>query len=143
MTQLFLDTEFDGFKGELISMALVPAGGWVLPEFYEVKAIPANPHPWVRDHVIPILNAEPVGPAAFRRDLHTYLLACGNDTEIVADWPEDIALLCAELVGEGGWQLSFFPTFRLVNSGTLSPATPHNALSDARALRDWVIGKSS
>ena len=46
-TYIYLDTEFNGFGGELISLALVePISG---KTFYRVKQIPMAPHPWVAD----------------------------------------------------------------------------------------------
>ena len=53
----FLDTEFNGFGGELISIALVPEYGD--QEFYAVLPLPAYLHPWVERHVIPYLGNVP------------------------------------------------------------------------------------
>lgn len=63
---------------------------------------------------------------------------------IVADWPEDIALLSALLViGPGvmaevpGLTFQFLP---LVGFSTAANSNvPHNALHDARALRDHIL----
>ena len=53
---LFIDCEFNEFKGELISMALVSEDG---KEFYEVLPC-KNPGDWVKENVLPILNKSSV-----------------------------------------------------------------------------------
>ena len=47
----FLDTEFNGFGGELISLALVPEHGH--DEYYAVLPLPDELHPWVERNVVP------------------------------------------------------------------------------------------
>ncbi len=46
---IFLDAEFNGFGGDLISIALVCADG---QEWYQVAEIPASPHAFVAQHVV-------------------------------------------------------------------------------------------
>jgi hypothetical protein len=64
---------------------------------------------------------------------------------IVADWPEDIAQLSALLV-TGPGIMAEVPklTFQFLPLSGFSTAAnskvPHNALHDARALRDHVVG---
>jgi hypothetical protein len=134
---LYLDTEFNGFGGELISLALVPADR-DLPEFYAVRRIPEDVHPWVREHVLPALNESAIGAGAFQNAFWDYLLGL-PPFMVIADWPEDIAHFCQQICAEGGRHLPITPFFHLVRSEPLSPEIPHNALSDARALRDWHI----
>jgi len=144
----FLDTEFNGFDGELISIALVPEFGD--QEFYAVLPLPPEVHPWVARHVVPYLESVPPG-LLNRLDRHTAAhelaayLAGDRDPLIVADWPDDIALLCrllvtgpAEIVDTGGLRFEFIrsPGF----STAMNSRVPHNALHDARALRDFVVG---
>jgi hypothetical protein len=139
--RVYLDTEFNGFGGELISLALVPEG--TLPSFYEVRSIPADVHPWVQQHVVPVLDKAPLGNVAFKDRVQSYLRMFTDGVEIIADWPEDICHMCAQMCSEGGKALMIFPTFRLVNTwgggGGIS-RIPHNALEDARALRAWHVG---
>ena len=135
--RLFLDTEFNEFGGELISMALVCDKR--CHEWYQVLAIPENPGAFVAEHVLPKLEKEPVGAEVFNLSLQSFLESIG-DCEIIADWPADFEHLCAQMCGAGarlGWRLPIQCTMRLINSGELHPTIPHNALSDARALRDW------
>jgi hypothetical protein len=138
MQRLFLDTEFNEFGGELISLALVTEGG---DSFYEVIAIPDTQGDFVRDHVLPQLEKEPIGQPQFDGLLLAFLLH-HEDCEIVADWPADFEHLCCCLsrIGKAlNWINPITFTMRLINTPALSPENPHNALSDARALRDWWV----
>lgn len=149
MKTLYLDTEFDGFGGELISLALYDPDG---ASFYEVvrgvimdpthtmaSAVAKRLEPWVLEHVIPVLGRAPIGKSAFVAALRTYLLP-RTGVRIVADWPEDLIHLFRCLYGENGWQLNFQCTAELVLSGPLHSAIPHNALEDAKALAVWHRG---
>lgn len=136
MTRLFLDTEFNGLGGELISMALVSDDGQA---FYEVASIPEAIDPFVAEHVIPKLEKEPIGEQQFDNRLLFFLLK-HDGCEIVADWPADFEHLCAAMTRLGkscNWHNPVQFTMRLVETPVLTPANPHNALSDALALRDW------
>ena len=145
----FLDTEFNGFDGELISLALVPEYGD--QEYYAVLPLPQPLHPWVERHVVPYLDSVPEalrnrtdrGTAA--HELAAFL-AADADPVIIADWPDDIALFCrllvtgpAEIVDVGGIRFEFIrsPGF----STAVNSRVPHNALHDARALRAFVMGQ--
>jgi hypothetical protein len=60
---------------------------------------------------------------------------------LAADWPEDIAQFCNLLVTGPGEMIDLrYLTFRVVPLSNFSTAenskVPHNALHDARALRD-------
>src|SRR5216684_2803240 len=102
MTRYFLDTEFNGIGGDLISLALVAENGAFLYLATECR----NPVPWVAEHVIPIIdveNARPfhVKPYQFGDGIKSYL---GDDPspEIVADWPDDIRYFCqCMIIGPG------------------------------------------
>jgi hypothetical protein len=144
----FLDTEFNGFAGELISLALVPEHGD--QEFYAVLALPEEVHGWVQRNVLPYLRAvpqgfhsEPVSREEAAAELARYL-ATDREPLIVADWPEDIAHFCMLLVtGPGEIAPVGSMRFEFVASPGFSTAmnskVPHNALHDARALRDFVL----
>jgi hypothetical protein len=63
---------------------------------------------------------------------------------IVADWPEDVAQFCNLMVtGPGDMVDLRHVTFRLLPLSNFSTAAnsrvPHNALHDARALRDHYL----
>jgi hypothetical protein len=148
----FLDTEFNGFGGALISIALVPEYGD--QEFYAVLPLDEPPHPWVERHVLPYvgsvppgLSAVPLPRAQVSRDLANYLRADSDTPEIVADWPDDIAYFCSLLVtGPGEIASTGSLRFLFLSNPGFSPAenskVPHNALHDARALRDFALSNA-
>ena len=55
-----LDTEFNGFGGALLSLALVPEDGG---EFYATLACDDDVLPWVERNVVPYLDHVPVAEA--------------------------------------------------------------------------------
>lgn len=135
----YLDTEFNGFGGELISLALVPADKEV-PPFYCVVEWQAPTVPWVAEHVIPHLEMEPIHRSAASAELARYLNLYGWKT-IVADWPTDFEHLLALLI-TGPGRMVDVPSFDMeLRRSSFDPAAhsriPHNALEDAIALRDY------
>ena len=144
----FLDTEYNGFGGTLLSLALVPEDGG--EEFYVTLAYAEPLDPWVERHVLPFLDMVPEqlkSPRLPRRAAAGALahwLAHDPNPEIVADWPEDLAQFAMLLVIGPGQMLTVPPfTLRfepLQGFSTAANSTvPHNALHDARALRDHVM----
>jgi hypothetical protein len=145
----FLDTEYNGFGGALLSLALVPEDGG--EEFYVTLECDAPLDPWVERHVIPFLDMVPEGlvsPRLSRIAAAGALaawLAHDEAPDIVADWPEDLAQLSMLLVTGPGLMvpmpplsLHFVPLHGF--STAANSTVPHNALHDARALRDHVMG---
>lgn len=137
MTTLYLDTEFNSYQGELISLALVSEDDLT---FYAVLGCP-HPHEWVERHVIPVLYQRPVSMAKFQADMEVFL-AQFDTVHIVADWPEDILHFCRALITGPGMRLDTPPLTmevrRDLHSG--NSMVPHNALSDARAIK--ALGES-
>lgn len=144
----FLDTEFNGFGGEIISLALVPEEGD--QEYYVVLPMREPPNAWVARHVLPYLRDVPpllyteLDRVAAAQELAAYLRV-DPDPEIVADWPEDIALFCRLLQpGDGEIVDVTSLRFHFIRTPGFSTArnsrVPHNALHDARALREFVLG---
>ena len=144
----FLDCEYDGWAGPLISLALVPEDGG--EEFYALTILETPPNDWVQRNVMPYLDHVPVGlqtqpmpDQAVAEHLEVWLRGL-SEVEIVADWPEDIALFCRLLTFAPGEVVRVPPmTFRWLSlpgfSTARNSAVPHNALHDARALRDHVM----
>lgn len=145
----FLDTEFNGFGGALISIALVPEYGD--QEFYTSLPLPDEIHPWVAQHVIPYLRHVPMGVdydlTRAHAALHIGEYLQGDDAPyIIADWPEDIAQFCMLLLtGPGDMIAVRGLKFELANRPGFSSAAnskvPHNALHDARALKKFYLGE--
>lgn len=133
---LYLDTEFNGFGGQLISIALVSDES--AEEFYGVLPLPSKVHPWVAEHVVPYLVADAEPHYKLRHRLFNYLKRHEGQV-IIADWPEDLAHLLGLMCEPGGMQFDIDLHMSRIESGKLTPDMPHNALSDARALRDWAV----
>jgi hypothetical protein len=133
--------------GALLSVALVPDDG---DELYLTLQSDEPIGEWVQQHVLPFLDMVPEQlkcPRLNRRDaahaLERYLRH-DEDPLIFADWPEDVAQFCNLMItGPGDMVEVRHLTFRLVPMSNFSTAAnskvPHNALHDARALRDHVM----
>ena len=143
----FLDTEYNGWGGALLSLALVPDDG---EELYLTLDWQGPLDEWVERNVLPYLDAVPenlVSPRMSRADAArtiAHYLTGDSDPLIVADWPEDIALFNALLVTGPGVMAEVPPIrFQFIPLTGFSTAAnskvPHNALHDARALRDHVM----
>lgn len=96
----YLDTEFNGYRGELISLALVREDG---RELYLVTHQLPDVIPWVKENVIPILFAPGADDAViWRTDLFGHQIASFLAEDafpvIVADWPDDIRYFCECLI---------------------------------------------
>ncbi len=157
--RIFIDTEFTKFNGDLISLALVTEDG---REFY--GAIPFNPRecdPWVLENVVPIIASPHAMPTVYNsiqsmacamsNFIHEALnqwkpnaLASplGRQVELISDWPEDIAwfyrVVCS--LGNGNRvslppMISYFVPHLHCNEAKYR----HNALSDARAIRNMYL----
>jgi len=143
----FLDTEYNGWGGALLSLALVPDDG---EELYLTLDWDCELEPWVERHVVPYLDTVPealVSPRLSRADaarLVSHYLAGDPEPLIVADWPEDIAQFSMLLLTGPGAMVEVPPlTFKFVELTGFSTAAnskvPHNALHDARSLRDHLL----
>jgi hypothetical protein len=137
--KLFLDCEFNGFGGELISLALVDENQ---QSFYEVLECP-HPVPWVKDHVIPRLNQPSIPLKQFQSRLQIFLFQY-EYLEIIADWPEDFALFSRSLVLSAGKCIRTPPlTMQLWMEDPIethvASENPHNALADAQALKQSYL----
>ncbi|MFN3610285.1 MAG: hypothetical protein ACK4Y9_14585 [Hyphomonas sp.] len=138
-----LDCEFNGFGGELISLALSGEAGelYLCRPHAELDGL--DLHPWVEEHVLAILEVRDARPVVlplsdFGRAIQAFL---ADDPEpcVIADWPEDLMHLMQCLIISPGqmvripdlslklMQVSAWPT-------DIHGAVQHNALWDARAL---------
>ncbi len=142
--RLYLDTEFNGHGGELISMALVSPEGHC---WYGVRESPIAGYfdndpiePWVAENVIPKLNFPyPMTDSQFRIPLHAFLLQFDNP-EIICDWNADGMLFCKWLAGESyESSLDYACRITILKTPPAQPVSdnPHNAMADAEALMRW------
>ncbi len=136
---IYIDTEFNEYRGQLISMALVAEDGC---EFYEVLEC-HDPGPWVREHVMPHLMQTPISRDRFTDTLKFYL-GQFDSVNIIADWPEDLEHLLHCLIVAPGERIGpdrFTMEVRRDLPDTSSTSRiPHNALEDARALMRSATG---
>jgi hypothetical protein len=143
----FLDTEYNGVGGALLSLALVPDNG---DELYLTLRTEEPILDWVQQNVIPYLDTVPEQlscPRLSRRDaahaLERYLRH-DDDPLIIADWPEDVSQFCELMITGPGQMVDLrHLTFRVLPLSNFSTAAnskvPHNALHDARSLRDHLM----
>lgn len=134
MITLYLDTEFNGFGGALISMALVSDEG---VEFEGVI------DPWVHENVIPKIGRPSIPQSLFRNALHSFMRQFDNPL-VVCDWHADLMHFFASFAGENYENsMNYKCRTLLLDSGVgdWPNPMPHNALCDARVLRDWHISQ--
>lgn len=148
--RLYLDTEFNGFGGALISLALISEpqpqhsmmrhlGDTTNHQFYSAVLCPGPINSWVAEHVMPVLGATPLMPKLFKQEFHNFISRFKNP-EIICDWHADAEHFCRLLAGEDyGSSLDFPCQITILNtpSNAIVSAIPHNALEDARALMLW------
>lgn len=136
----YLDTEFDGHGGALLSLALVREDGQSLYQVYGHSASDA----WVLENVIPVITAAPIRAHLVTPREGAFAIAdfleADPDPVIVSDWPADIRYFCDLIEFPGGVmapiaglkfeirRVDAYPT-------TLTGAVQHNAWWDAMALR--------
>lgn len=141
----YIDCEFDGHDGPLLSIAMVRGDGKGLHVKVGGMAVES---PWVAQNVVPILDSHhadyswSVRPNEVGTPLRGFIGDCQNPT-IIADSPVDIGRFCRAIsTGEDGqWHSTGYHgmTFQVHNVDcyptTLSGAVQHNAWWDAMALR--------
>ena len=142
---LFLDCEFNGHEGRLISMGIV--SDLTQQEFYETLIIPHDEviDPWVQENVIPKLYKPPIDDLEFREKLHIYLLKHTGET-IYADSPADHVHLLNNthwMNDENSYRylsLELTMKFIIPNRKEYWPTNEleHHALHDARTLMKWA-----
>ena len=136
--KLWLDTEFNGWEGELVSMGITSEDG---KEFYEVLECRV-PVPWVKENVVPLLLKDSISKGLFTTRLEQYL-SQWDRVEVIADWPRDLELFYSSLLVGNGWMISIPKQFstKLVRGLKTQSLLPHNAIEDARALKVAYLGE--
>lgn len=145
-----LDTEFNGFGGELLSLALVREDGKSL------YLISANPPPlveWVAENVWPIMHHCPVNAIVaplpeWADEIARFFRKDRGVPYVISDWPDDIKYLCQALITGPGMMASVpriqFDMVRVDAYPTsLKEAVQHNAWWDAMALMDRLLPPSA
>ena len=142
----YLDTEFDGFSGPLLSLAMVCEDGRSL--YVRVPSVDRLT-PWVAKNVWPIMDNCPVQPQLFplgdrmgwAMTIYEFLSHDNGTLTIVADWPDDVRHFCDRIIVGPGKMINIpgirFEVLRVDAYPTeLTGAVRHNAWWDAMALRE-------
>jgi hypothetical protein len=142
--QFYIDCEFDGHGGPLLSIAVVTEDG--LSAHFQTTAAASDP--WVIENVMPLMglhDADVAGvmPVEQVGGALRYFIGCCERPVVIADSPVDIGRFCAAIStgDDGGWASTGYPqmTFEVHNVDCyptdLEGAVQHNAWWDAMALR--------
>lgn len=146
--RMWLDTEFNSFQGNLISIGIVAEDGNV---FYEVRKETRQMEldPWVEQNVVPFLNRHPIkdiveweDDSTIQYKLSVFLLQY-PEVEIIADWPEDIQHLCNFMITGPGMMINtpLKMNFVVDRSVCGESLVPHNAIYDAIGNMEQSITK--
>lgn len=156
MGRIFVDFEFNSYKGEVMSVGLVNSMGVALYNIFPKPQAPIND--WVDQNVVPQMESgTPNGIRPLRLDaerfqevLQAYLQKEEGEIEIVADWPDDVKYF-SELLITGPGRMISIPgiVFRVVRVDAYTDVRPlegavqHHALWDALQLRRCITGFSN
>lgn len=147
-SRFYLDCEFDGHNGPLLSMALVRDDG----DSIHIKTDATPCDPWVVANVMPIMGSHKALRSAtgipvngVGEVIRAFLGDCACPV-IIADSPVDIGRFCRALSTspDGEWQSADYPAMRFeVHNVSCYPtalkgAVQHNAWWDAMALRAYL-----
>lgn len=141
----YIDCEFDGHNGPLLSIAIVRSD---LSEMY-IQVLNDASDPWVIANVLPVIdkhkstNVQCLPEVAVGSFLRGFI-AFDDDPIIIADSPVDIGRFCRAISTGTSWQWVSTSqprmTFEVHNVDcyptTLEGAVQHNAWWDAMALRE-------
>lgn len=148
-SSFYIDCEFDGHDGPLLSIAMVREDGRSL--YVKVGDHNYVKDAWVRENVLPIMDSHHadlswhVGQSEVGTPLRGFIGDCQNPV-IIADSPVDIGRFCRAIsTGEDGqWHSTSYSgmTFIVCNVDCyptkLAGAIRHNAWWDAMALRTLI-----
>lgn len=153
----YLDTEFNGFGGKLLSMGLIREDGKC---FYGYQGIinVAELHPFVKRHVYPYIHQTPMigftqtvtnnNFSGFIANVLKHEVDHTTHISITCDWPEDIKHFNEQLmIGPGKMIQTGHIDFNLrrVDSypNSIENCVQHNAMWDAIALRYKLTGETN
>ncbi|CAB5223146.1 hypothetical protein UFOVP368_67 [uncultured Caudovirales phage] len=145
----YIDCEFDGHNGELLSLALVTDG----EDSIHIQADIEPMDLWVRRNVMPLMDSHKAPKAAkvYLNDVGGVIRAFMVKDQcpvIIADSPVDIGRFCRAISTgpDGEWASADYPRMRFEVHNvdcyptTLDGAVQHNAWWDAMALRAKLTG---
>ncbi len=135
--RIWIDCEFDGFGGDLISMALVAEYGG---HWYGIMPSKSGYTSWVFENVIPVLKREEATIEARSRE--EFLLSFRNYMDqfdnpiIISDWYTDLKHFLDCFQGNDHSESFNFSCSMVLDMSLSSDASavPHNAFYDALAI---------
>ena len=143
-TRFYIDCEFDGHNGPLLSLAIVRDDDYSI----HMRIAQEAKDPWVRKNVMPLMDQHKATQSGivYINDVGGVIRAFIGDCScpvIIADSPVDIARFCRALSTgpDGEWASADYPAMRFeVHNVNCYPtdlpgAVQHNAWWDAIALR--------
>lgn len=149
MMRYYLDCEFNGMGGELLSLALV-CENQTRHSLYLVREGMPDVEPWVAENVLPMIHADMnapgprivlVAPLSEWASAIESILEGDSDVTIVTDWPDDIKYVCELIITGPGTMINVRPSIKFemhrvdAYPTDLPGAIQHNAYWDAMALR--------
>ncbi len=151
-TRFYIDCEFDGHNGPLLSFGVESENGRGL--HYRVQDAPPVQDPWVAENVLPIMGKHSATINYTGKLWHLgavlrkFIEPCQRPI-IIADSPVDIGRFCAAIStsAEGGWASTEYPliSFEVHNvdcwPNNLIGGVQHNAWWDAKALCHKLTGQ--
>ena len=143
----YLDCEFDGFGGPLMTMGIACQDGRGLYLIYNTQ----TNDPWVQKNVVPIIYDLPDDPKidivgnaqAWGAQHIANFMGQDYDINILTDWPDDIKYFCQSII-VGPGQMIKIPSFSMhvvrvdAYPTELKGAIQHNAMWDALALKHYI-----
>lgn len=149
MERFYIDCEFDGHDGALLSLAMVKDDG----DGIHIETTAPALEDWVCANVLPLMGKHEAPKVALvdLNDVGNVARAFIGDCDcpvIVADSPVDIGRFCRAIStgSDGGWASADYPAMRFEVHNvdcyptTLAGAVQHNAWWDAMALRAKLEG---
>ena len=141
MKTYYIDCEFDGHAGPLLSIALVPNKG---PALY-VRTDVEPKDPWVIQNVMPYIDQHKAQASAcveeeFVGSVIRSYIGQVSEFSIVADSPVDIWRFCKVLsTNSQGWQNTIYDRiyFEVINQEYPALGVKHNAYWDAYSLKEY------
>ena len=148
----YVDCEFDGHNGQLLSIAMVREDGASI----HIRTFAFATDPWVSANVMPHMNNHKADVCFSGLQINSVggelrkMIGDDPDPVIVTDSPVDVARFCQALSNnkDGGWASVDYSLLRFeVHDVACYPtnlpgAVQHNAWWDAMALRHFLEDKS-
>ncbi len=138
--QFFIDAEFDDPTRTLLSLAIVSENGE--REFYEVIQCDTITDQWVKDNVVPIFQRKAISYTDFQTALAKFVDQFPGMT-IISDHINDTAYFARALDLGSGKRIRIQPLTFIVDDELSAKKSKilHNALHDARAVRDSYLAR--